>query len=256
MTTFQDITFTNSVSSGGTPNNLPCAMPATVNAGDILLLGVWNANITPPTGWTLVDSSNNVSDRMRLYFKSAAGTEGGTTVNPTERAGTVAGLNFLAACVRLTFSAAAIAEPYSVAYSGGQFGSAGVNPYVEEIGPLSNLGTNNGTAVGFKYVRDAVSAGTSPTYTTGAHGIDWGSQDHLTSTTAANSATNHGRLVVYGYDDLTGDYSGTPAPLTFTARNDTGLNGVAAVYSATELSEAAEEEVTPTVGALEGWHLV
>lgn len=233
MSTIQDVTFTTGVSGGGTPNNLPVNMPATVVANDFLLMGVWNANITPPTGWTLRDSSNNTSDRMRLYSKTAAGTEGGTVVNCTERAGTVAGLNFLAAVVRLQFSAAAVALPYTVSYSGGQFGQAGSNPYTEEIGPFSDLGTTYATGVAFKYIRDAIVAGTSPTYVSdSAHITDHGSLDHLTSTTAANSATNHGRLLVVSYDDLTGDYSAIPGTITITARNDTLLNGVGAFLSA------------------------
>lgn len=234
MSTFQDITFTTGTSSGGSPNNLPVTMPATVAANDRLLMGVWNANLTPPTGWTLVDSSNNVSDRLRLYTKVAAGTEGGTTVNCTERAGTVAGLNFLACVVRYKLSAAAIAQPYAISYSGGQFGSAGMNPYTE-IYVTGNLGATWTTGCFIKYLKDGVVGGASPDVTSTTASINnRGSVDHLTSSTASNSATQHGRLIVVDYDDVTGDFTGNDQTATYTSPgSDILLNGTGAFMSTT-----------------------
>lgn len=56
-------------------------MPATVNAGDLLIIIVaWAASpgtVTTPTGWTLGGTTNIVS----VFTKIAVGTEGGTTVN-------------------------------------------------------------------------------------------------------------------------------------------------------------------------------
>jgi hypothetical protein len=60
-------------------------MPATVNAGDLLLMVFANDDATTqttPTGWTLLDSgSPNNQVYGGVYAKDAAGTEGGTTVD-------------------------------------------------------------------------------------------------------------------------------------------------------------------------------
>lgn len=60
------------------------AMPATVNAGDLLIMAFSShsaTGITTPSGWTLEDSTANVDVRLSIMTKVAAGTEGGTTVD-------------------------------------------------------------------------------------------------------------------------------------------------------------------------------
>jgi len=60
-------------------------MPATVNAGDLLIVlftNDGNATVTTPAGWTpLASTANGSSVRLSVYYKIAAGTEGSTTVN-------------------------------------------------------------------------------------------------------------------------------------------------------------------------------
>jgi hypothetical protein len=60
-------------------------MPATVNAGDLLIVLFTNdgsATVTTPAGWSLLASDTSGSAvRLSVYYKIAAGTEGGTTVN-------------------------------------------------------------------------------------------------------------------------------------------------------------------------------
>jgi len=60
-------------------------MPATVNAGGLLIVLFTNdgsATVTTPAGWTaLASNSANGAVRLSVYYKIAAGTEGGTTVN-------------------------------------------------------------------------------------------------------------------------------------------------------------------------------
>jgi len=61
-------------------------MPATVNAGDLLIVlfvNDKNESVTTPGGWSLLASDSNGAQHVRLsaYYKIAAGTEGGTTVN-------------------------------------------------------------------------------------------------------------------------------------------------------------------------------
>jgi len=60
-------------------------MPATVNAGDLLIVlftNDGNAAVTTPAGWNLLASdANGNSVRASVYYKIAAGTEGGTSVN-------------------------------------------------------------------------------------------------------------------------------------------------------------------------------
>ena len=60
-------------------------MPATVNAGDLLIVLFTNdasATVTTPDEWTqLASNANGSAVRLSIYYKIAAGTEGGTTVN-------------------------------------------------------------------------------------------------------------------------------------------------------------------------------
>jgi hypothetical protein len=60
-------------------------MPASVNAGDLLIALFTNdgdAAVTTPSGWNLLASSYVINQvRLSVYYKIAAGTEGGTTVN-------------------------------------------------------------------------------------------------------------------------------------------------------------------------------
>ena len=60
-------------------------MPVTVNAGDLLIVLFTNdgsATVTTPAGWSLLASDDNEPHvRLSVYYKIAAGTEGGTTVN-------------------------------------------------------------------------------------------------------------------------------------------------------------------------------
>jgi preprotein translocase subunit YajC len=61
-------------------------MPATVNAGDLLIVLFTNndgsATVTTPGGWNaLASTANGSAVRLSIYYKIAAGTEGGTTVN-------------------------------------------------------------------------------------------------------------------------------------------------------------------------------
>lgn len=77
---------TTDVSGPSTTHNV--AMPATVNAGDLLIVMASkglaaNATITTPAGWTIITSRSTgaQAERTASYYKIAAGTEGGTTVN-------------------------------------------------------------------------------------------------------------------------------------------------------------------------------
>ena len=60
-------------------------MPATANAGDLLIVLFTNdgsATVTTPDGWSLLASNaTGTAVRLSIYYKIAAGTEGGTTVN-------------------------------------------------------------------------------------------------------------------------------------------------------------------------------
>src|SRR5207302_9788816 len=61
------------------------AMPATVNAGDLLLAIFTNhawATVTAPPGWTTIGTTlNSTVVRTTRLAKRADGTEGGTTVD-------------------------------------------------------------------------------------------------------------------------------------------------------------------------------
>lgn len=67
--------------------NHDVSMPATVNAGDLLLVTIsinGVSALTTPSGWALIansEAANATAVRMASYYKVAAGTEGGTTVN-------------------------------------------------------------------------------------------------------------------------------------------------------------------------------
>jgi hypothetical protein len=66
------------------------AMPATVNAGDLLLVLFATdgaPTITTPSGWDQLLHTNNGSVRATAYTKVAIGTEGGTTVDFVSSAG-------------------------------------------------------------------------------------------------------------------------------------------------------------------------
>lgn len=81
------LSLTQSNNNTGVLNNIPIAMPATVAAGDLLLMAVMKEGAgagTTPAGWTFLNGSNtSLSANFSLYYINAAGTEGGTTVNIT-----------------------------------------------------------------------------------------------------------------------------------------------------------------------------
>ena len=60
-------------------------MPAAVDTGDLLIVLFTNdgsATVTTPAGWSLLASNaSGAQVRLSVYYKIAAGTEGGTTVN-------------------------------------------------------------------------------------------------------------------------------------------------------------------------------
>ena len=60
-------------------------MPATVNAGDLLIVLFTNdgsATVTTPTGWaSLASTARGIAVRLSVYYKIAVGTEGGTMVD-------------------------------------------------------------------------------------------------------------------------------------------------------------------------------
>ena len=75
-------------SGGAADNNHLVQMPATVNANDLLVTFFSNAGsstVTDPDGagaWTeLASTANGSNNRFTVYYKVAAGTEGGTTVD-------------------------------------------------------------------------------------------------------------------------------------------------------------------------------
>ncbi len=87
--TVQSVTLTTSF---GSVTSHPVSMPATVNAGDLLLVLFSNfeasngaATVTTPGGWSQLFSTERTAAgqgvRFGAYSISAAGTEGGTTVD-------------------------------------------------------------------------------------------------------------------------------------------------------------------------------
>lgn len=88
--TVASVTQTASIASGTNHN---VSMPATVAAGDLLMLwirtGTASNTATAPSGWTQIQSTQTGTAgpanyiRLSAYYKVAAGTEGGTTVNVT-----------------------------------------------------------------------------------------------------------------------------------------------------------------------------
>lgn len=68
------------------------SMPATVNAGDLLIVLFSNntGTITTPSGWTSLGSVANANVILTAYAIVALGTEGGTTVGFTTSVGTQA----------------------------------------------------------------------------------------------------------------------------------------------------------------------
>lgn len=93
------------------------SMPATVNAGDLLLAFAaydGTCTITTPAGWTLLAENPRTNLSMSAYGRVADGTEGGTTVDfATNNAqqGTVQ-------CYRFSSWAGSL-EPIAVAFAGG-----------------------------------------------------------------------------------------------------------------------------------------
>ena len=69
------------------------AMPATVNAGNLLIVLFTNdggATVTTPSGWTSLASATRGTPaqvRLSVYYKIAVGTEGGTSVGFTTSSG-------------------------------------------------------------------------------------------------------------------------------------------------------------------------
>lgn len=78
-----------------------CNEPATVNAGDLLLLGFYcnitTATFTTPTGWSIqcAGTTQGTNVNAIVYAKSADGTEGGGTVAVTTSVAVVADANIL-----------------------------------------------------------------------------------------------------------------------------------------------------------------
>lgn len=85
MTTPVVVDVTASVFDADTTSHA-VAMPATANAGELLLCIFANddvTGVTTPAGWTLIGAQSGAAgtSSCRVYAKSAAGTEGGTTVD-------------------------------------------------------------------------------------------------------------------------------------------------------------------------------
>ena len=79
--TFQSVTATD---FGVDATSHLANYPATVTVGDLLVgFAAFDsaANITTPTGWTLLFHDDNAVLVVGTYIKMAAGTEGGTTVD-------------------------------------------------------------------------------------------------------------------------------------------------------------------------------
>ena len=75
---------------GGLSTSHAMNLPATVSAGDLLIINVssrYGTTVTMPGGWTLLTSGTSGTggtDRvLSIYYKTAAGTEGGTTITVT-----------------------------------------------------------------------------------------------------------------------------------------------------------------------------
>lgn len=73
---------------GGGGANHNVNMPATVNSGDLLVVafvvdGASGLVVTTPSGWTLLATSfqSTGTSHFAIYYKVAAGTEGGTTID-------------------------------------------------------------------------------------------------------------------------------------------------------------------------------
>ena len=83
---------TSVVATASTTHNV--TMPGTVAAGDLLLMfisTIGSATVTTPTGWTSIEhqSRGGNSPLGTIFAKSAAGSEGGTTVGVTTSAASV-----------------------------------------------------------------------------------------------------------------------------------------------------------------------
>src|SRR5437899_7713931 len=84
FTTLQSIT-ASSFPNDSTTHNVP--MPATVNAGDLLIVFFADhgtPGMNSPSGWTFFfgwNSWGGTGNKFWMFAKRASGTEGGTTVN-------------------------------------------------------------------------------------------------------------------------------------------------------------------------------
>lgn len=110
---------TTSVGIASTTHNI--SMPATVNAGDLLLIGIATSGTsvkTTPGGWTRLNSN---SERTVVYAKAAAGTEGGTTVDVV----TVGSETAAAHTYRVTSWFGTVATGVAIQISGGSYTSGG-----------------------------------------------------------------------------------------------------------------------------------
>lgn len=99
MPTYQSSTVSTATA---TATACPVTLPATINAGDLIILQVatkpYTATITTPAGYTAIGNSTTTSGTtasgtdtgsmlVAVYAKVAAGTEGGTTVTVTITSG-------------------------------------------------------------------------------------------------------------------------------------------------------------------------
>lgn len=247
MATFKDVTWTSSKSTGGTPNNMVISMPATVVAGDRLLMCVWEGAITAPAGWTTIGASNGSSARLRLYGKTAAGTEGGTTVTVVRRSST-SSVTIFAGVARFQFQYA----PTTELFNGAGLFSSGVSPYTEAYNP-GDITTAYQSIAYFTYAAENVDG----TYS-GAVGAvvagdleDWGSTVGPRNSTGADGATLKAKLILIGHDNTHIDHTAHTDTVTWTTSTSQILEYINYTYDrATTLEDPA---VTPVErNAVEG----
>lgn len=84
---YPSIVSSTGMSSAGNSGTYSITLPATINAGNTILIvmGITNAlAITPPAGYTeVLDISPGTGSRLGVYKKTADGTEDGTSVSFT-----------------------------------------------------------------------------------------------------------------------------------------------------------------------------
>jgi hypothetical protein len=69
-------------------STMTVSYPATVNAGEVLVLSAGTGDTTfTISGWTQIGSTGTTTDAANMYYKIAVGNEGGTTFNITVLAG-------------------------------------------------------------------------------------------------------------------------------------------------------------------------